>query len=1302
MNLRHLLWPQLGNVHGSITGHELRRQSVLLARLLLVLIPLGSLTLLLQYESYANFSHTFTVVVLAIVLLVVAFLLNSMGRVQAAAVLVVIAVFAAALGAMIVNPRDQLVFAYLAVPLFLARLLLSERVFVLVGVVALSVVALVLATLLSDKVLAAVVTLYLATLVMLFWIAVRHRASIERDRRAALTASEQELRTILDNMQDTYYRTDADGRIIRASESATKLLGYTPHELLGMRMADFYVETDGRERFLAALQASGGTLHNYEAALHHRDGSIVWVSTNAQYVRDSDGRVVGVEGTTRDISERRQSEAQTTKLNKLLRMAGEIDAILVRESGREILLQQACRVLVDHGGFRMAWVGLADWNSGEVHPAAHAGESPEYVYEIKVRCDDSLQARGPFGLAMRENRPVLIQDTENDPSFAPWRERARREQFRSVVAFPICMGAQVIGAIGAYTDAPTAFTSEEIDVFSRLASNLGYALQASENAFERRRSEEALRASEALLTKSQEVAHIGSFDWNIATNDVSWSRETYRLFGFDPDYPPGTVWEILERSLHPDDKPKLQAAMTRIAKEGVRTPMELRVRWPNGQERVLWTEGELEFDDDEHPIRLSGIMQDITERRQAEMALKQSESNFRALTENANVGILVNHQGRHVFANPRLLEMLGYTQEEVQLTTIEDLVHPEELDKVRRNFKDRLAGRPALSSYETVLISKVGTPVPVELTATLTTWAGEPAGLVFLHDIRERIRSETEMRKLSSAIAQTADAVMITDRQGIIEYVNPAFETMTGYVRADVIGAGSNILKSGRQGETFYQRLWSTILAGEPFSDVLVNRRKDGTLYYEEKTITPLKDTYGSITHFVSTGRDITERMQTQEQLQYLAQHDALTELPNRVLLLDRLKQGLARARWHRRLVAVLFVDLDRFKTINDTLGHEVGDRLLQQLADRFRRSVREGDTVARFGGDEFVILLDDVADESDIAAIAKKVLETLAPPFEIDDQRLYITASIGISLYPNDGEDSGILLKHADIAMYRAKELGKNTYQFFAADMSARAFERLSLETRLRHALERNEFVLQYQPQIDVATGRIVGVEALLRWQHPDFGLVLPGDFIASLEETGQIAPVGDWVLTTACAQLRAWHSAGYQDLQMAVNLSPRQLQSDGFAARTKNTLAIFDIPPSRLELEITENVLLRQAGMAHDALEGLRVLGVRLAIDDFGTGYSSLAYLQRFSIDTLKIDRSFVHDIPGDPDDSAITTAIAALARSLQLTIVAEGVETVAQRDFLRQLGCTIMQGHLFSRPLPPEEVSRLLDAKSPRPEG
>jgi len=569
--------------------------------------------------------------------------------------------------------------------------------------------------------------------------------------------------------------------------------------------------------------------------------------------------------------------------------------------------------------------------------------------------------------------------------------------------------------------------------------------------------------------------------------------------------------------------------------------------------------------------------------------------------------------------------------------------------------------------------------------------ADEVLGMV--RDITDMRQAEARMRQLSGAVEQTADSVLITDRRGVIEYVNPAFERTTGYTRDEAIGQTPNLVKSGRQGKSFYAEMWKTILTGQVFSDVFVNRRKDGSYYFEEKTITPLKDGQGQVTHFVSTGKDVTERMEVQEQLQFLAQHDSLTELPNRLLLLDRLKQSLARARWHERLVAVLFVDLDRFKTINDTLGHEIGDRLLQQLAGRFSRAVREGDTVSRFGGDEFVILLDDVASSNDVSQVAQKVLDALVAPFTVDHHQLYITASIGISLFPNDGEESGALLKYADTAMYRAKDAGRNNYQFYSADMSARAFERLALETSLRNALERQEFVLHYQPQIDAVSGQIFGVEALLRWRHPDLGLVTPAEFISLLEETGLIVPVGEWVLQTAWAQLRTWHAAGWRDLRLSVSLSPRQVQAPGLVNLVGHSLDGLSDNPHRLELEITEGVLVQHEPKTLATLEDLRGLGVRLAIDDFGIGYSSLSYLRRFPIDSLKVDRSFVRDIPVDPDDCAITTTIIAMAQSLRMEAIAEGVETAEQRDFLLSRGCRLMQGFLFGRPQTADEIGELL---------
>ncbi len=491
--------------------------------------------------------------------------------------------------------------------------------------------------------------------------------------------------------------------------------------------------------------------------------------------------------------------------------------------------------------------------------------------------------------------------------------------------------------------------------------------------------------------------------------------------------------------------------------------------------------------------------------------------------------------------------------------------------------------------------------------------------------------------------------------------------------------------------------MWETITAGESYSNIFINRRKDGSLYYEEKTITPIKDQSGTITHYVSTGKDISERIRVHEHLQHMAHHDALTDLPNRSLFLDRLQQSLNRARWHDRLVAVMFMDLDRFKIINDTLGHNIGDQLLLQLSQRLNKTVRDGDTIARFGGDEFAILLDDIDSDSHISSLAQKMLDTLAVPFKINKQELFVTASIGVSIFPNDGDDSETLLRNADVAMYRAKDLGKNNYQFHSDDLSARIFERMTLETHLRHALERDEFILYYQPQIDARTQNISGVEALLRWQHPELGLVTPNNIVPLLEETGLIEQVGHWVLETACRQSRVWHDAGWSYLHMSVNISSRQFNNTDFIPSLHDIINQTEINPEFLELELTESMLMRNASTTVNALHSLSGLGVRFAIDDFGTGYSSLTYLRRFPIDTIKIDRSFIHDVTDNPDDAAIASAIIVMAQSLSLNVIAEGVENQEQLDFLTSRNCYYLQGNFFSRPLPAEELTQLLEKQN-----
>ena len=397
-----------------------------------------------------------------------------------------------------------------------------------------------------------------------------------------------------------------------------------------------------------------------------------------------------------------------------------------------------------------------------------------------------------------------------------------------------------------------------------------------------------------------------------------------------------------------------------------------------------------------------------------------------------------------------------------------------------------------------------------------------------VQDMTERFRAEEQMRKLSSAVEQTTNAVMITDNQNIIKYVNPAFVEMTGYSKSEILGKTPRKLKSGKQSDAFYKRLWKTITKGEVFREVIINRKKNGMFFYEEKTITPQTDSNGLITHFISTSKDITERMETQARLHHLAHHDALTGLPNRTLLQDRLSQAISRARWHGRNVAVLFLDTDRFKIINDTLGHSAGDQLLLAMSERLNENVREGDTVARLGGDEFAIILNDIANKRDVEPSAKKILNALEKPYYLDSHELFVTTSIGISLFPINGEDTQSLLKKADVAMYRAKEAGRNTYEYYTDEDDNKAVERLSLETNLRRALEREEFLLHYQPQLNLSNGMVESVEALLRWQHSEFQLVSPMHFIPLLEDTGMILPVGEWVLRTACQRERARQAAG------------------------------------------------------------------------------------------------------------------------------------------------------------------------------
>lgn len=681
------------------------------------------------------------------------------------------------------------------------------------------------------------------------------------------------------------------------------------------------------------------------------------------------------------------------------------------------------------------------------------------------------------------------------------------------------------------------------------------------------------------------------------------------------------------------------------------------------------------------------------------LALAQSTGELRKLSgaveQSASSIIVTDRRGVIEYVNPYFCMVTGYTPEEAVGKPVSILksgeTSREQYSEMWQTLRAGGTWRGEMHNRrkDGSLYWDFATIAPV------CDGAGQVTHFVAVQEeITARKENETRLRLLARIFESVNEGIVVTDANKRIVLVNPAFSLITGYGAEEVMGRDPSLLQSGLMEDEFYATMWSTIHQTGRWQGEILDRRKDGSSYTQWLSISTLCNMDGFVDYYIGVTVDVSERKLAEQRMEYLAQHDYLTGLANRTVLLDRLAQALVQAARDRGRVAVMFLDLDRFKGINDTLGHALGDRLLQEVAHRIRSVVRAGDTVCRLGGDEFVIMLARWETLEDIISVAQKLLQSISSACVLDDNEIEVSTSIGISVYPEDGSDCDELLKQADMAMYHAKETGRNKYHFFTADMNRRVNERMVIEKKLRRALERQEFMLQYQPQFELHTGRIIGVEALLRMNDPETGIMLPDRFITVAEDIGLIVPIGEWVLREAIRQNLRWRKMDLPNIVIAVNLSPVQFRQKGLGDTIIRIIRESGLDPAALELEITEGTIMHDPDQAILLMEQIKSQGIKLSMDDFGTGYSSLSYLKRFPIDKLKIDQSFVRDISVDPDDAAIVKTIISMAHSLKLKVIAEGVETAEQLAYLREHGSDEIQGYYFSKPLSAADVTVLLD--------
>ena len=1060
---------------------------------------------------------------------------------------------------------------------------------------------------------------------------VTRNVTARKQAELALQKSEQRYRMLSSGTFEGILLTARD-RIVDLNDQFARMLGYTREELVGRVFYDL-LTPDCRE--LVRTNVASGEERKGEVAMIHRDGSRVEIEAHGQSF-EQEGEPMRLTA-MRDITARKATERALHKSEQRYRMlsSGTFEGIVLTSQGRIVdLNDQLARML---GYAREAMLGrlLFDFLV------------PEDRELVRTNMASGQERTGEVAMMHRDGSRVYVEahgqtyEQDGEPMrLSAIRDVTERKQAEAQVR----ESRQLLYSVVEHLPGM---------LFLKDADTLRFVLING--------------AGEKLLGHTREEM-IGKSDYDFFPREQA-------------DFFTRSDRKVLEGAA---DGGRLD-----ISEEAIDTPAGMR---------ILHTQKIALTDDTGKPRYLLGISEDITERKQQERALRESEEKLRGLYELAPVGIaLAEINGRFAEFNEAFRAICGYPAEELRALDYWALTPIKyQADEARQLESLHASGR--YGPYEKEYIRKDGTTVPVRLNGVLVTGRdGKQYIWSIVEDITGSRAAEREVRIAATAF-EAQEGLMITDEHTRILRVNKAFTDITGYTPEDVAGKNPSLLHSGRHDKAFFQTMWQQITTTGSWSGEVWNRRKDGQIYAEHLTITSVKDATGRVINYVGSLTDITQRKASEEEIQRLAFYDHLTGLPNRRLFMDRLKQSLAAAGRAHRVGALLFIDMDNFKNLNDTLGHDYGDLLLKQIAQRLSSAVREGDTVARLGGDEFVVLLDELAGSvADavplVETVGRKVQEVLGEPYDLNGTRYSSTPSIGVTLTTRGQPDAENFLKQADIAMYQAKRSGRNTMRFFDSEMQEAITRRAALEADLRGAMEGDQIRLYFQVQ-KTNFRKTVGAEVLMRWKHPVHGMIPPSEFIPLAEESGLILPLGQRVIDGVCAQLKRWEAAAHtRHLALAVNVSARQFHQPDFAEVVAQTVRRHRINPGRLKLELTESLVLENIEETVQTMNTLNELGVQIALDDFGTGYSSLQYLRRLPLDQLKIDKSFVRDLGDNAGALAIVQTIIAMADSMGLDIIAEGVETEQQFRILHRSGCTHFQGYLFGMPMPLEEFELAL---------